>query len=139
MYNAAYLYYPENSPFLKHLRAGLDVSTFRFERGRTPLMDAASLNYYDLVIALVNHGVDLDDRDDNGQTALMYGIFNVKIVKILLENGANVRCMNDRGWTALDYAKDSGNENVIRDAMGITDGDTANEDTADIPQEVYTE
>lgn len=116
----AFKYYPFN----KHIRDGFDVNTFRFERGETPLMHAAAMNHYDLVVAIIDHGVDLDERDDNGQTALMYGIFNLQIVEMLIAKGANVRYVNNRGWTALDYAKDTKNANVIKmisDAIGISD------------------
>ena len=51
-------------------------------------------------------GINIDNSNDNGATALMYASSTgkVDIVKILLNQGADTRLATDDGFSALDLA-----------------------------------
>lgn len=54
----------------------------------------------------VDEGRDLNYRNADGETALMYAVANKRndIVRFLVENGANPSIQSVKGKTALDYA-----------------------------------
>ena len=66
--------------------------------------------------------INLDDRDREGRTALIYSIKSkylsdkdrVEIVKLLLENGADPKITNCKGKTALTYATAARNEEIVK-------------------------
>lgn len=57
--------------------------------------------------AFLNSGVDIDEKDKNGNTALMLAVRNNNYakVKLLLENGANIWKKNNNKDTALSLAE----------------------------------
>lgn len=57
---------------------------------------------------IFKHVVNIDFKDDLGQTALMYAACsgNSDIIKVLIANGANINLKNEEGKTALDIAQD---------------------------------
>lgn len=64
----------------------------------------------DLVRPIVNQ------QDSQGNTALIYAVThnpNPEVIKFLLENGANPLIRNNQGYSALDYARDLGEKNII--------------------------
>ena len=74
-------------------------STDQYEEGETALIMAAKHKYY------------------NGETPE-----KTEIVKLLLENGADVNIKDDVGKTALDYAKQNGFRDVyelLKSKLGI--------------------
>ena len=50
--------------------------------------------------------IRINDADENGDTALMYAVQNnnIELVRLLLENGADVNIENEQAETALHYA-----------------------------------
>ena len=58
------------------------------------------------LIALLESGADVDERDGKGLTPLMLAALNrkVDIVKVLLEYGADMEAEDKRGWRPLRYA-----------------------------------
>jgi len=58
--------------------------------------------------AMIREGVDVNNRDENGWTPLMYAAWynqNPEVVKVLLEAGADAKLVDDFGKKAIDYAK----------------------------------
>lgn len=58
-----------------------------------------------LLKLLIKHGVDLNSKDENGNTVLIFAVLNhasPKIVKILIENGADAYIKNNSGIMAGD-------------------------------------
>ena len=66
--------------------------------------------------------INLDDRDREGRTALIYSIKSkylsdkdrVEIVKLLLKNGADPKIASYKGKTALTYATAARNEEIVK-------------------------
>lgn len=75
----------------------------------------------EVVKALINFGVVIDEKDIEGNTALHYAAKNVYkkekngyvgIAKFLIENGADVNAKNNEGRTPLFLAIDNGNTEI---------------------------
>lgn len=83
----------------------------------TVLMYAAIREDEDLISNIIsNHLCGINKKDRLGYTALMYACrFNKsdRIVKMLLENGADVNNISKRKKTAFNFAKDNGNDIII--------------------------
>lgn len=79
------------------IRNGADVNLTFSTYGQTPLMCAAEKGYSDIVDLILRHKVDIDQRDDSGDTALMYAIRggHNTVVGDLIDRGADV--------TIVDY------------------------------------
>ena len=77
----------------------------------TPLASACYNGSYEAAEALCAHGAELDARDNDQWTPLIYaaGCGHTKICEMLLALGADPSLKNKRGKTALDRARD-GNE-----------------------------
>ncbi|MCM2676196.1 ankyrin repeat domain-containing protein [Alkalicoccobacillus plakortidis] len=74
-----------------------------YEYETTELMDAVNAEDLDEVNRLIESGVNLNDQDGYGETALHYAVFygNTEIVGILLEAGADPNHENERETTPL--------------------------------------
>lgn len=85
-------------------RKALDLRSYW---GQTALMQASQI---EIVASLINHGADVNARDDNGWTPLMSAAQNrdltsdVRIISALLDRGAEVNAVNERGETPLTLA-----------------------------------
>ena len=94
-----------------------ELNTLSNNLGRmTPLMYAASKNYLNIVIELIDKGVELDILDDNKYTALMYAAGNdhPDIVKILIDGHADINIQNAQGNTALIFAADNDHPDIVK-------------------------
>lgn len=74
----------------------------------TQLIQAVINNQEKPILALLQNGVDVNLSDKNGQTPLMWAVWqgNNNLVKLLLLNGADVNIADQQGWTALRYAEE---------------------------------
>jgi uncharacterized protein len=77
-------------------------------RGTTPLANAIIKGDVEAVKKFIDYGCDVNERS-NGMTPLMLAArYNqAAIIKILIENGANIKHTDDKGQTAMKYAERS--------------------------------
>lgn len=61
------------------------------------MFTAAVTGNADVANTLLRHGTDIDKRDKDGKTALMMAVINghENLVKLLLENGADIKITNE--------------------------------------------
>jgi ankyrin repeat protein len=99
------------------LRAGADVSKTDTWK-RTPLLMASEEGWYGLVSILLDRtpASFRNARDIDGWTPLSKACFNnhIKVVKLLLDNGADANVSIGEGWTPLHTAANQGHVEVVR-------------------------
>src|SRR5262245_63078628 len=103
--------------YLPLLLAGCSLVTRRNEPPPPPpLIKAVSKGDTATVRALLAKGADVQARDANGRTALMYAAENgdPTTVQALLTNGADVNARDSQGWTALVYAAENGDITTVQ-------------------------
>ena len=84
--------------------------------GWTPLILASWEGHLEIARLLCDHGADIEARDEDGMRPLhlaaTYG--HISIVKDLIEvRNAEINARNDSGWTALRYARDNDNADIV--------------------------
>jgi ankyrin repeat protein len=65
---------------------------------------------------LLESGADVNAKDDDGATALMYALLirgDAEVVKVLLDAGADVNHTNDDGWMALMLAEEEDYSEIV--------------------------
>ncbi|KAI2820682.1 hypothetical protein CBS115989_3518 [Aspergillus niger] len=75
--------------------------------GRTPLTHASSDNQKEMVELLLNYGARVNVQDDCGCTPLTLAVYNyasVDIIRLLLDNKADIYQTDNNGMNALDEA-----------------------------------
>lgn len=82
------------------LRSFKDMES-RDDRGRTPLMTAASIGTIDAMRVLLAAGADVNAADSFGVTPLMLGVRDIAKVRLLLDAGARANDKTKQGQTAL--------------------------------------
>ena len=98
---------------LIHYYANIEGQT---DGGMTALHLAALVGNNNMVRILLDLGADIEKTDIYGDTALFPASYagHVSTVWILLERGANANHRNNvNGWTAQQYASQSGRTNVV--------------------------
>jgi len=101
----------------KLIKAGADPS-YALPDGETPLMTASRTGKLDAVKALLDHGANINAKENHGQTALMWAIDenHNDVAELLLARGADFSIRSNRGFTAFLFAARSNNMELI-DAM----------------------
>ncbi len=86
-----------------------------------PIYAAAQSGHFEIVRILADSGADINRQDrKTGRTALMGAALHAKndsqleIVRMLVEKGARPQIRDQNGKTALDYAKQYGNAEIIK-------------------------
>ncbi len=112
------------------------------EGSTSPIHLAAEEGQYDVLMMLLDRGVDVNIKDEHGRTALFYAVEEGQTseVKLLLEKGADVNAKDELGRTALSFAAeedqttvaamllDAGAEADVKDESGRTPLDYAAEE-----------
>lgn len=80
----------------------------------TPLHSAAAGNHYEICMALIAHGADVNARQEGGFTPLHSAAQNgsLELVDLLLQHGADPHAKTDAGKTARDFAAEGGHAGV---------------------------
>jgi ankyrin repeat protein len=103
-----YCRYSEADPMaLFLLKHGAKPDTLRTPAGRTALhMAAAYYGCETLCQALLNAGADINARTKDGATPLMLAALSAKLrlVKMLVEKGADINLKDNKGKTVYNYA-----------------------------------
>lgn len=70
-----------------------------------PLASAARGNHVETMKLLISHGAQIEARDSQGHTALMYAVTGISmpVVELLLDHGAQTEARDSKGQTALMY------------------------------------
>lgn len=82
----------------------------------TPLIEVASKGDIATVQTLLAQGANVNEKDKDGRTALMWAAFNghTAIVEVLLAKGAEMNAKdNEYGWTALMVAARNGHTATV--------------------------
>ncbi len=81
-----------------------------------PILAAAETGNLDKIKSLLAQGSDVNARDWNGRTVLMYAAKNSQLdaINLLIENGADVNAKDEKGYTALMIAVMDGGEEVVK-------------------------
>lgn len=85
----------------------------------TKLHDAAKDGYLHRLNWLLDHGTNIEERDANGNTALIVAARNgqVEMVKKLLDRGAYIEGTNNDNNTALMAAANNGRTEVVKELL----------------------
>jgi Ankyrin repeats (3 copies) len=82
-----------------------------------PLLHIAVENGRDVIVQiLLEQGIEIDERDSNGLTALHHAVRHKHetVLQILLQNGADANACDNCGWTPIHQAAASGYEAGVR-------------------------
>lgn len=85
-----------------------------------PLCDAVLFNDYDMFKQLINDGVDVNEKDYNGVTALWYAAQqgHCEMAKLLIEHGADLEVKDNYGntplWKAVFFSKSFPSGEIIK-------------------------
>lgn len=72
----------------------------------SPLAVAIAKGDVETVKKFVSYGIDINEKSNNMTPLMLAARYNkVEIINLLLENGANVKTTNSKGFTALKYAQ----------------------------------
>ncbi|XP_041466973.1 uncharacterized protein LOC121417356 isoform X2 [Lytechinus variegatus] len=97
-------------------------------RSVAPIHVASKSGSVDVVVALLDHGVDVNTRGYAGSTPLHLSAQagQTQVANTLLNHGADITIVDDSGNTAVDVAKTKRMKSVLRDAwMEVTDNKQA--------------
>ena len=83
------------------------------------LLEAVKKGEYKKVEELIKRGANVNEKDNDGWTALMHAASrgHKEIVELLIKNGANVNEKGYNGRTALDYAKTDEIKEILKREM----------------------
>ena len=86
-------------------------------QGNTLLMTAILYGKREIAKGLLNKGLDVNTKNNDGFTALMYSSMycNIEMVRDLLVSGADVTVKNNRGFSAYELALLRNNKRIAKE------------------------
>lgn len=83
--------------------------------GWTPLHYAATDGHEEVARLLIEKGADVDARSPNQTTPMMMAAWrgHIHTVKVLLDAGADATLKNERGMTAIDFARMGDHRDIV--------------------------
>jgi len=77
---------------------------------------AGMKNHPDILQAFLDRGMNIDNKNEHGSTALMFGSRDcrVEVVEMLLNRNANPDIQENNGWTALLIASEFGRKEIVQ-------------------------
>ena len=96
-------------------RGGVEVNLAKASSGTTPLLQAASKNFPEVVEVLLEYRADANKERDNGFTPLMFAAKkgSVQVATLLLAKGADANKAAKAGETPLYIASVFGHKDVV--------------------------
>ncbi len=98
------------------LSHGADPELADEQWGRTPLHKAIAEEHEDVAVMLIEHGADIQARDNRQRTPLHLAAQagSLALVSMLIEHGADVDSRNDSDHTPMDLARRAQHADVLR-------------------------
>lgn len=89
-------------------RHGLNMSEY-------DLIKAAKEGDKDLAQKTLQQSIDVNTKDSNGRTALMYALMSghIDVAKFLVGKGADLNIKNNDGYTALQISEEKGDHKIV--------------------------
>ena len=85
---------------------------------------AVNMNLKDIVELLIQHGADINTKDQWGTTPLFWSVNNlyfyeslvdvIDIMNLLIANGADVNSKTEQGWPNIFFAADAGKTEAVK-------------------------
>jgi len=102
--------------------------------GSTAMLEAAVEGHTDVVEYLLDNGIAIDEKDDNGVQALAKAATSghANLCKLLISRGVSINAKDNDGWTPLLLAVSNGQKEVaeVLLAMGASTENAIEHDTA---------
>jgi len=91
-----------------------EVIQFTRHNDERSFLDASKKNNLEMVMILLDTGVDINCTNANGVTPLMFAVKfgNYECAKFLIEKGADLERKSDKGLTALQIARETQNKEI---------------------------
>jgi ankyrin repeat protein len=99
----------------KMIEEGINVNLVR--DGVTPLMIASSSGHTEIAETLLQAGVNINEKTEDGWTALHKAAVDQNgpaIAELLMQSGIDVEAKNKSGKTALNLAEEKGHREIVR-------------------------
>jgi hypothetical protein len=111
---------PQTSGSQKDRPAGQEKAQARYEERLAPFLEAAEKGQTSRLLELLATGIDVDDKDAQGETALMKAAANgqLRVTHVLLALGANLNEKDRKGRTPLMKAAANGHSHVVDALFG---------------------
>jgi ankyrin repeat protein len=109
--NLLHMAITRNSPEVFNYLLYCDIDVNKLDReNKTPLHYSTAYNNYDFTKKLLeSRGIEKDIRDKYGNNPIWVAVFNSRgyydVVKLLMEHGVDSKSKNNSGRSALDFAK----------------------------------
>jgi len=94
---------------------GANVNDYDKQDGKTVLHIGVSYNDTLLIDKCISKGINLNAKDNDGNTALRYGYYRLESVDILIKSGTDINATNSKGKSILHIAiQEKANVEIVR-------------------------
>ncbi|OQA91454.1 MAG: Ankyrin repeats (3 copies) [Elusimicrobia bacterium ADurb.Bin231] len=98
------------------LEEGMDVNA-KSREGVSLLHSAAETGHMAIASFLIEKKININARDNSNQTPLLKAK-NFDMIKLLVENGANINAVDAKGMSCLHYASQRGKTDIVKYLVG---------------------